>query len=139
MDHLGTAVYDVNILYPAPLRDLIIRLAQAGLVQEKWTDTIHEEWMRNVLKDRPDLSPQRLARTNELMNEALRDCHKPPHLWYTRVLRFIAIGPPPRPQYRRRSLKRVNGRKGLARVPNSYNLLQRLARSMGSVDRLGFQ
>lgn len=74
MDHPVTAVYDANILYPAPLRDLFIRLAQAGLVQAKWTDAIHEEWMRNVLKDRPDLSPQRLARTKALMDGAVRDC-----------------------------------------------------------------
>lgn len=43
MDHPVTADYDANILYPAPLRDLFIRLAQAGLVQAKWTDAIHEE------------------------------------------------------------------------------------------------
>ena len=74
MDHPVTAVYDANILYPAPLRDLFIRLAQAGLVQAKWTDAIHDEWMRNVLKDRPDLSPQRLVRTKALMDSAVRDC-----------------------------------------------------------------
>lgn len=74
MEHPVTAVYDANILYPAPLRDLFIRLAQAGLVQAKWTDAIHDEWMRNVLKDRPDLSPQRLARTKALMDGAVRDC-----------------------------------------------------------------
>jgi predicted nucleic acid-binding protein len=74
MDHPTIAIYDANILYPAPLRDLFIRLAQAGLVRAKWTDTIHEEWMRNVLKDRPDLSPQRLARTRALTNDAVRDC-----------------------------------------------------------------
>ena len=33
-----TAVYDANILYPAPLRDLFIRLAQVGLVRARWTD-----------------------------------------------------------------------------------------------------
>lgn len=49
MDYPGTAVYDANILYPAPLRGLIIRLAQAGLVQAKWTDNIHEEWIQTVL------------------------------------------------------------------------------------------
>jgi hypothetical protein len=58
-----TAVYDANILYPAPLRDLFIRLAHAGLVRGKWTETIHDEWLRNVLKDNPRLSPERLART----------------------------------------------------------------------------
>jgi predicted nucleic acid-binding protein len=69
-----TAVYDANILYPAPLRDLFIRLAQAGLVRARWTEPIHDEWLRNVLKDNPQLSPERLARTRTLMNEAVRDC-----------------------------------------------------------------
>jgi hypothetical protein len=69
-----TAVYDANVLYPAPVRDLFIRLAQAGLVRARWTDAIHDEWLRNVLKDNPRLSPERLARTRALMNEAVRDC-----------------------------------------------------------------
>jgi hypothetical protein len=69
-----TAVYDANILYPAPLRDLFIRLAQAGLVRARWTETIHDEWLRNVLKNNPQLLPDRLARTRTLMNEAVRDC-----------------------------------------------------------------
>ena len=74
MDHPVTAVYDANILYPAPLRDLFIRLAQAGLVRARWTEAIHDEWVRNILKDNPALSPDRLARTRALMNEAVRDC-----------------------------------------------------------------
>ena len=74
MEQPVTAVYDANILYPAPLRDLFIRLAQAGLVRAKWTEIIHDEWSRNVLKDNPHLSEQRLARTRTLMNEAVRDC-----------------------------------------------------------------
>lgn len=74
MDHPVTAVYDSNILYPAPLRDLFIRLAQAGLVRARWTEAIHDEWVRNVLKDNAALSPERLARTRTLMNEAVRDC-----------------------------------------------------------------
>jgi hypothetical protein len=74
MDHPVTAVYDANILYPAPLRDLFIRLAQAGLVRARWTEAIHDEWVRNVLKDKAALSPERLARTRTLMNEAVRDC-----------------------------------------------------------------
>ncbi len=31
MEQPVTAVYDANILYPAPIRDLFIRIAQAGL------------------------------------------------------------------------------------------------------------
>ena len=42
MDHHIIAVYDANILYPAPLRDLFVRIAQSGFVQAKWTETIHE-------------------------------------------------------------------------------------------------
>ncbi len=74
MERPATAVYDANILYPAPVRDLFIRLAQAGLVRARWTEAIHDEWLRNVLKDNPELSPERLARTRTLMNEAVRDC-----------------------------------------------------------------
>jgi predicted nucleic acid-binding protein len=73
MDHPLTAVYDANVLYPPPLRDLFIRLAQAGLVRARWTEAIHDEWMRNVLKDHTALSPDSLARTRTLMNEAVRD------------------------------------------------------------------
>jgi predicted nucleic acid-binding protein len=73
MDHPVIAVYDANVLYPAPLRDLLIRLAQAGLVRARWTEAIHDEWVRNVVADNPSLSPERLARTRRLMNEAVRD------------------------------------------------------------------
>jgi predicted nucleic acid-binding protein len=74
MEEAVTAVYDANILYPAPLRDLFIRLAQSGLVRARWTETIHDEWSRNVLTNNPHLSAERLARTRTLMNESVRDC-----------------------------------------------------------------
>lgn len=74
MERIVTAVYDANILYPAPLRDLFIRLAQAGVVRARWTETIHDEWIRNVLKNNTQLTSERLQRTRALMNEAVRDC-----------------------------------------------------------------
>ena len=46
-------LYDACVLYPAPLRDLLVRLALTDLFQARWTDAIHEEWVRNVLADRP--------------------------------------------------------------------------------------
>ena len=67
-------LYDANVLYPSTLRDLLIRIAQAGLVQAKWTDEILDEVFRNLAANRPDLDPERLARTRELMNTAVRDC-----------------------------------------------------------------
>jgi predicted nucleic acid-binding protein len=74
MDHPVTAVFDSNILYPAPLRDLFMRLAQAGLVRGRWTEAIHDEWTRNVLKDNPKVTADRIARTRTLMNDAVCDC-----------------------------------------------------------------
>jgi len=68
------ALYDSCVLYPAPLRDLLMHLALTDLFKAKWTNTIHEEWMRNVKKDRPDLSIDQLSRTKKLMNEHVRDC-----------------------------------------------------------------
>jgi len=64
-----TAIYDANILYSAPLHDLFIRLAQSGIVRARWTETIHDEWIRNVVQQNPQLTPERLARTRGLMNE----------------------------------------------------------------------
>ena len=69
-----TVLYDSCVLYPAPLRDLLMRLALTDLVRAKWTDAIHEEWIRNVLKDRPDLTRTQLERTRDLMNAHARDC-----------------------------------------------------------------
>ncbi|GCD88020.1 PIN domain-containing protein [Nocardioides sp. LS1] len=67
-------LYDANVLYPSTLRDLLIRVAQAGLVQAKWTDQILDEVFDNLTADRPDLDPAKLARTRDLMNRAVRDC-----------------------------------------------------------------
>jgi hypothetical protein len=61
-----TALYDACVLYPAPLRDLLMRLAVTDLFHARWTDAIHEEWMRNLLADRPDLSRARIERTRAL-------------------------------------------------------------------------
>lgn len=67
------ALYDACVLYPAPLRDLLMQLALTDLFRAKWTDTIHDEWMRNVLAQRPDLTREQLERTRNLMNAHVRD------------------------------------------------------------------
>jgi predicted nucleic acid-binding protein len=67
-------VYDANVLYPSTLRDLLIRIAQTGLVQAKWTDQILDEVFASLRNNRPDLDPARLHRTRDLMNGAVRDC-----------------------------------------------------------------
>jgi len=68
-----TVVYDACVLYPAPLRDLLMRLALTDLYRARWSDQIHEEWMTAVLRNRPDLSKVQLERTRSLMNSHVRD------------------------------------------------------------------
>ena len=67
-------IYDANVLYPSTLRDLLIRVAQAGLVQARWTHQILDETFHNLEKNRPDLPVAALRRTRELMICAVRDC-----------------------------------------------------------------
>lgn len=69
-----TALYDSCVLYPAPLRDLLMRLAMTDLFRARWSRDIHEEWIRSVLRDRPDLTRERLERTRDLMDAHVRDC-----------------------------------------------------------------
>lgn len=68
-----TAVYDACVLYPAPLRDLLIHLAMSGRFRARWSMQIMEEWQRNLQANRPDISAEKLERTAMLMNEAIAD------------------------------------------------------------------
>ena len=67
-------LYDACVLYPAPLRDLLIRLANTGIVLARWSATILDECFRNILANRPDLRPEALDRTRDLMRQAVPDC-----------------------------------------------------------------
>ncbi len=67
------AVLDACVLYPAPLRDLLMRLAVTDLFQARWTDEIHDEWTRNVAVNRPDISAASLARCRTLMDQHVPD------------------------------------------------------------------
>lgn len=66
-------VLDACVLYPAPLRDLLLSLASAGLYQARWTKMIEIEWIANLLANRTDLRPEALARTTQLMNQAIEN------------------------------------------------------------------
>ena len=65
------ALLDANVLYPARIRDLLIRLDIAGLYQARWSEQILDECFRNIVENRSDLSPERLAGTRLRMNAAL--------------------------------------------------------------------
>lgn len=68
------AVLDACVLYPPALRDLLMWLAVVVAYEPRWTEEIHAEWMRNVLKDRPDVTPAQLERTRKLMDQIDPNC-----------------------------------------------------------------
>jgi len=67
------AVYDACVLYPAPLRDFLMWLAMSGSFRARWSAQIHDEWKRNLLKNRTDLTSTQLDRTSQLMDDAVPD------------------------------------------------------------------
>ena len=48
-------------------------LALSGLYRARWTQEIHHEWKRNLLKNRSDLTLEQLDRTSRLMDLAIPD------------------------------------------------------------------
>ncbi len=62
------------MLYPAPVRDLMLSLARNGLYHARWTGRIQDEWVRNLLSQRPDIGQAQLRRTCDLMSAAVPDC-----------------------------------------------------------------
>lgn len=74
-----TAVLDACVLYPAPLRDLLMWVALEGGYQARWSAQIHAEWTRNLLIKRPDLQTKSLQRTVQLMQQALPEAEVSGH------------------------------------------------------------
>lgn len=71
---MKVVVLDACILYPPALRDLFMWLAAAIVYQPRWTEDIHAEWIRNVLKDNPEIAPAQLERTRRLMDQINEEC-----------------------------------------------------------------
>jgi hypothetical protein len=69
-----TVLFDANVLYPAPMRDVLLQLALTDLFRAKWTDDIHREWIENLLENEPHRDRAALERTRDLMNTNIRDC-----------------------------------------------------------------
>ncbi len=68
-----TAFFDANVFYGARLRSLILFLAQTKLFRARWSDRVHDEWIRNLLEKRPSLQRADLMRTRQLMDAAVLD------------------------------------------------------------------
>ena len=62
-----TVLYGANVLYPNTLRDLLIRIAQSGAVQAKWTNAILDEMTAA------------LRRTHSFLTRYTSTCRQRPH------------------------------------------------------------
>ena len=64
---------DASVLYPALLRNILMRLALHGLFRAHWSARVHDEWITALLRNRPDLDGERLANTRRLMDAHIQD------------------------------------------------------------------
>jgi hypothetical protein len=67
----SVAIFDACILYPFHLRNIVVQIAVDRLVDARWSDEIHDEWIRNLVADVPGIPIERLQITRKLMNDAL--------------------------------------------------------------------
>ena len=66
-------IFDACVLYPFHLRNIVVQIAVDRLVDARWSDEIHDEWIRNLVADVPGIPIERLQVTRKLMNDALPD------------------------------------------------------------------
>lgn len=71
---IGPALLDANVLFPQLLRDVLVSLSAGRAFEARWTNQIHHEWTRNVLKQRPDIAPGTLDQVRALMNKNVPGC-----------------------------------------------------------------
>jgi len=57
----AVAFLDASVLYPAPLRDLLLELAVSDLYRAKWSDAVPEEWIDALLRQRLRNPPRSAA------------------------------------------------------------------------------
>ncbi len=65
---------DANVLYPAPMRDILLQLAVTDVFRAKWTAEIHREWIEALLRNEPRRDRAALERTRDMMDRNVRDC-----------------------------------------------------------------
>jgi len=69
-----TALFDANVLYPAPMRDILLQLTMTDIFRGRWTKDIHEEWINALMRNEPHRNRKSLERTRNLMDQSTRDC-----------------------------------------------------------------
>lgn len=50
------AIYDACVLFPRTMRDILTRIAAAGLVRARWSEHIHDELRTRLVVQYPDMA-----------------------------------------------------------------------------------
>jgi hypothetical protein len=67
-------VYDANVLVPVRLRDLLLRIAEAGIVRARFSDEILDEWERALTSIYPTIDGDKLRLQRKQFIAAVPDC-----------------------------------------------------------------
>lgn len=69
-----SALYDACVLFPANLRSLLMWLAVENVFRAKWSNDIHEEWMRNAVATYQGFTREKAEKVRDLMNKHVEEC-----------------------------------------------------------------
>jgi hypothetical protein len=72
---LITAFLDASALYPAELRNLLMRLALAETYRVRWSEHVQVEWTNALVRNRPDLPHEKIDRVRMLMEAHVPDAN----------------------------------------------------------------
>lgn len=56
-----SAFFDACVLYSPAITDIVMEVAASGLFRPLWSPAVQDEWVRNVIANRPDLPPERVS------------------------------------------------------------------------------
>ena len=73
MQSTFTAFFDADVFFGVRLRSLVMWSAQSGLFRARWSRQVHDEWIAAVVRQRPDLTAERLKPIAAQMDRAVPD------------------------------------------------------------------
>jgi predicted nucleic acid-binding protein len=68
-----TAILDANVMFPVNVFDILAQFCIEGLFTAKWSQDIDDEWTRNLLESRADLTQDQVFRRRDRQRIALPD------------------------------------------------------------------
>lgn len=68
-----TAILDANVMFPVNVFDILAQFCIEGLFTAKWSHDIDDEWTKNLLESRVDLTQDQVFRRRDRQRIALPD------------------------------------------------------------------